>query len=198
VAETVIAVLITLAATALATTRRLGYVVDGDTVRLRSGAYVRFIGLDAPEPDACGGAASERVMNRLVEGTIRLKRPLGYDNRDYFKRLLRYVHDRSRDTGRALIRRGYARNYDAFPHPRQARYERAERRARRANRRLWRTCWRGSSPSHDESSSLGWGRYRSRSEALEDTPVVRASDRPRGLLEPETHPPAPSLPGSGA
>lgn len=82
-----------LSGVALAAPRRLGHVVDGDTVRLRSGTYVRFIGLDAPEPDACGGAASERVMNRLVEGTIRLKRPPGYDNRDGWQRLLRYVHD---------------------------------------------------------------------------------------------------------
>ena len=136
-----VTVLIALTAVALAAPRRLGYVVDGDTVRLRSGTYVRFIGLDAPETDACGGPASERAMNRLVEGVIRIKRPAGYDNTDRYGRLLRYVHDRSRDTGRALIKRGFARNYEAFPHPRQARYERAERRAHRANRGLWRTCW---------------------------------------------------------
>jgi endonuclease YncB( thermonuclease family) len=80
-------------------------------------------------------------MNRLVEGTIRLKRPRGYSNRDSFDRLLRYVNDFSRDAGLASIRRGYAQNYDAFAHPRQARYKAAERRARRANRGLWRTCW---------------------------------------------------------
>jgi endonuclease YncB( thermonuclease family) len=44
-----VSVLVALAATALAAPRRLRYVVDGDTVRLRSGTYVRFIGLDAPE-----------------------------------------------------------------------------------------------------------------------------------------------------
>ena len=35
------------------------------------------------------GAASERVMNRLVKSRIRLKRPPGYTNRDSFERLLR-------------------------------------------------------------------------------------------------------------
>jgi endonuclease YncB( thermonuclease family) len=44
----VVVVLIALAAAAFAAPRRLGYVVDGDTVRLMSGVYVRFIGLDAP------------------------------------------------------------------------------------------------------------------------------------------------------
>jgi hypothetical protein len=48
---------------------QLQYVVDGDTVRLRSDQYVRFIGVDAPESSKCGGRASERVMNRLVEGS---------------------------------------------------------------------------------------------------------------------------------
>jgi hypothetical protein len=52
-----------------------------------------------------------------MRSSIRLKRPTGYDNEDGFQRLLRYVHDFSRDAGRDLIKRGYARNYDAFAHP---------------------------------------------------------------------------------
>jgi endonuclease YncB( thermonuclease family) len=92
---------------------RLQYVVVGDTLRLGSGEYIRFIGVDAPESSECGERASERVVNRLVEGSIRLKRP-GYQDRDGYWRLLRYVHDLKRDAGRALIWRGYARNYDAF------------------------------------------------------------------------------------
>jgi hypothetical protein len=43
------------------------------------------------------------------------------------RRLLRYVHDSGRDTGKASIWHGYAQNYDAFSHPRQARYKAAER-----------------------------------------------------------------------
>jgi endonuclease YncB( thermonuclease family) len=98
------------------------------------------IGVDAPESSECGGRASERVMNRLVEGSIHLKRPSGYRNRDGYGRLLWYVHDFRRDAGRALIWRGYARNYDAFSHPRESSYRAAQRAARAANRGLWKTC----------------------------------------------------------
>jgi endonuclease YncB( thermonuclease family) len=134
-------VLITLTVSALAATARLQYVVDGDTVRLRSDTCVRFIGLDAPESDECGGAASEKTINRLVEGVIRLVRPVGYQNKDRYGRLLRYVHDFGRDAGRASIWRGYAQNYDAFSHPRESSYKAAERAAKKANRGLWKTCW---------------------------------------------------------
>jgi endonuclease YncB( thermonuclease family) len=75
-------------------------------------------------------------MNRLLEGFIPLKRPPGYQD----GRLLRYVHDFKRDAGRALIWRGYARNYDGFSHPRESSYRAAERAAREANRGLWKTC----------------------------------------------------------
>jgi endonuclease YncB( thermonuclease family) len=136
-----VVVLIGLAGAAPAARARLQYVVDGDTVRLRSDTYVRFIGLDAPESDECGGAASEKTMNRLVEGVIRLVRPSGYQNKDGYGRLLRYVHDFRRDAGRASIWRGYAQNYDAFSHPRESSYKAAERAAKKANRGLWKRCW---------------------------------------------------------
>jgi endonuclease YncB( thermonuclease family) len=32
----------------------VNYVVDGDTIRLRSGVYVRLIGIDTPETGECG------------------------------------------------------------------------------------------------------------------------------------------------
>jgi hypothetical protein len=41
---------------ALAAKARLWYVVDGDSIRLRSEKYVRLIGVDAPESSECGGA----------------------------------------------------------------------------------------------------------------------------------------------
>jgi micrococcal nuclease len=134
-------VVIGLASVALAARARLQYVVDGDTVRLRSDRYVRLIGVDAPETDECGGVKSTRALKRLTQGTIRLKRPAGYQNKDGYGRLLRYVHDFGRDAGRASIWRGYAQNYDAFSHPRESSYKAAQRAAKKANRGLWKTCW---------------------------------------------------------
>jgi endonuclease YncB( thermonuclease family) len=36
------------------------YVVDGDTIRLQSGVYVRLIGIDTPEVGECGYRAAKR------------------------------------------------------------------------------------------------------------------------------------------
>jgi endonuclease YncB( thermonuclease family) len=118
-------------------------VVDGYTVRLRSGKYVRLIGVDAPETDECGGAKSTRALTRLTQGNFRLVHPAGYTKKDRYGQLLRYVHDFSRDAGRASIWRGYAQNYDAFNHPRESAYKVAERAARKANRGLWKRAGSG-------------------------------------------------------
>ena len=44
------------------------YVVDGDTIRLRSGVYVRLIGIDTPEVGECGYRAAKRKLDRWVGG----------------------------------------------------------------------------------------------------------------------------------
>jgi endonuclease YncB( thermonuclease family) len=109
------------------------YVVDGDTIRLRSGVYVRLIGIDTPEAGECGYRAAKRKLDQWVGGTVRLVNPAGVGDRDSYGRLLRYVHDAGRDTGLGLIKRGLAKaHYDGRDgcerHPRQAKYRRADRR----------------------------------------------------------------------
>lgn len=108
------------------------YVVDGDTIRLPSGVYVRLIGIDTPEVGQCGYKAAKRRLDRWVGGDVRLINPAGVDDRDHYGRLIRYVHDSGRDTGLGLIRLGLAKaRYDGLDgydrHPRQARYRRADR-----------------------------------------------------------------------
>ena len=108
------------------------YVVDGDTIRLRSGTYVRLIGENTPEVRQCGYRAAKRALDGLVNGEVRLVNPRSVDDRDLYGRLLRYVHDSGVDTGLALIRRGLAKAaYDSRTgydwHPRQATYIRADR-----------------------------------------------------------------------
>ena len=126
----VVTALIMLAAPAQAA--QVDYVVDGDTVRLESGTYVRLIGIDTPEVGECGYRAAKRRLDRWVNGSVRLVNPRSVDNRDGYDRLLRYVHDSGRDTGLGLIRRGLAKaRYDSTDgydrHPRQRRYHRADR-----------------------------------------------------------------------
>lgn len=116
---------------ATSTVRRVDYVVDGDTIRLTSGTYVRLIGIDTPEVGECGYGRAKRVLDRWVGGNVRLVNPAGVDNADRYGRLLRYVHDSGRDTGLGLIRRGLAvARYDSRDgydrHPRQRVYRRAD------------------------------------------------------------------------
>lgn len=111
---------------------KVDYVVDGDTIRLQSGVYVRLIGIDTPEVGECGYQAAKRQLDRWVGGQARLVNPAGVDDKDYYGRLLRYVHDSGRDTGFGLIKRGLAKaRYDGKDgydrHPRQAKYRRADR-----------------------------------------------------------------------
>ena len=79
------------------------YVVDGDTIRLRSGVYVRLIGIDTPEVGECGYRAAKRKLDHWVGGEAGLVNPAGVDDRDHYGRLIRYVHDSGRDTGAAYL-----------------------------------------------------------------------------------------------
>jgi len=72
-------------------------VIDGDTIKLRSGETVRYIGVDAPETRntktgiECFGEASSRFNVDLVEGKyVRLEKDVSETDR--YGRLLRYVY----------------------------------------------------------------------------------------------------------
>jgi len=107
------------------------YVVDGDTIRLESGTYVRLIGIDTPEVGECGYEAARAALDRMVGTNVELPNPSSVDDKDGYGRLLRYVRVGGRDTGMVLIRRGLATaRYDSLDgydwHPRQDRYRAAD------------------------------------------------------------------------
>ena len=113
------------------TEARVGYVVDGDTIRLSNGKYVRLIGIDTPERGRPYYLAAKRHLGQLVEGRVRLVNPASTDDRDRYGRLLRYVRDGGRDTGLAQIRNGYAHaRYDGRDgydwHPNQTSYRQTD------------------------------------------------------------------------
>jgi endonuclease YncB( thermonuclease family) len=122
-----------------AATMRVRYVVDGDTIRLANGRYVRLIGIDTPEVGRPYYGAAKRNLDHLVGARIRLVNPASVDDRDHYGRLLRYVHSNGRDTGLAQLRKGYAHaRYDGRDgydwHPRQAQYRSTDAHTRD----LWR------------------------------------------------------------
>ncbi len=119
-------------------TARLGYVVDGDTIRLANGQYVRLIGIDTPERGRPYYEAAKGNLDRLIDGQVQLVNPASVDDVDHYGRLLRYVRDGGLDTGLAQIRTGYARaRYDSLDgydwHPMQATYRQTDA----STRNLW-------------------------------------------------------------
>jgi micrococcal nuclease len=123
-------------------------VVDGDTIVLRGGERVRYIGVDTPEsvkpgtPVQCFAKAAGHENERLVEGQ---RITLAYDaeRRDRYGRTLAYVR-RERDglfVNAELVRRGYARTLTIPPNvAHAAEFRRLAQAARRAGRGLWGRC----------------------------------------------------------
>ena len=109
------------------------YVVDGDTIRLADGRYVRLIGIDTPERGRPYYRVAKDNLDRLVGKRVRLVNPTSVDDRDRYGRLLRYlrVGHHHRDAGLAQIRKGFAHaRYDGRDgydrHPLQATYRRTD------------------------------------------------------------------------
>ena len=126
---------------------RVDYVVDGDTIRLGNGAYVRLIGIDTPEVyggSECGGQRASRALKRELHhgNRVTLIRDPKVDNRDFYGRQLRYVQKAGADLGQHQVNRGWAKVY-VFERPafsRVEKYRAAQRRAKRHNRGVWRHC----------------------------------------------------------
>ena len=127
----------------------LAYVVHGDTIRLRGGAYVRLVQIDVPETyheRECYGERATWALQRLLPpGTkIRLLADLRLDRVDQYGRLLRYVLRASDglDTNIALVREGAAAPY--FYRGARGRFasllQSLALRARAYHRGLWGAC----------------------------------------------------------
>jgi micrococcal nuclease len=123
-------------------------VVDGDTIQLSNGEWVRYIGMDAPElrrkvgtrwvEDPQPGAVEAYELNRrLVEGK-RVRLELDVEQRDRFHRLLAYVFVGDLFVNAELVKAGYA---TVFTYPPNVRYHQLfldlQKKARVEHRGLW-------------------------------------------------------------
>lgn len=108
---------------------------------------MRIIGIDTPEiyfHRECGGPQASKAMHRLLhpgEHVTVIKDPT-QDNKDHYKRLLRYVVHDGADIGRRQIAHGWAHVYvyNHNPFKRVKPYRRAQRRAQRHKRGVWSLC----------------------------------------------------------
>lgn len=129
---------------------RVTRVIDGDTIEVTlppgGKEKVRIIGIDTPEtkdprkPVQCFGKEASKQMTKLVNGkTVVLERNPAED-RDKYKRLLRYISLNGEDIGASMIRDGFAFSYKKFPHPRLEAYNQLEKEAREDTKGLWKAC----------------------------------------------------------
>lgn len=130
------------AATTCTSGHAVRYVVDGDTIRLTNGRYVRMIGYDTPERGERYFDKATTLLNNKIylhgTGSVRLCKVSGRENTDYYGRLLRYVRVGKWDAGKAEIRSGYGHaRYDSRDgyqwHPLEAMYRHLDA----VTRNLW-------------------------------------------------------------
>lgn len=126
-------------------------VVDGDTVIValnKKPETIRFIGINTPEtvapnrPVQCyGPEASARTKELLTNKIVRLEKDPSQDDRDQYKRLLRYVFLKEENINRLLVQEGYAKEYTyKIPYQYQKEF-RAEQKAAKKNKiGLWGAC----------------------------------------------------------
>lgn len=126
-------------------TARVIKVIDGDTIQIEGGRFVRYIGIDAPELAENGnpGCFSEEatIKNKeLVESqTIEIEKDVS--ETDQYGRLLRYVYKDGVLINELLVSGGYA-VIDPFPPDikYQEKFIEAERKAKAENLGIWKEC----------------------------------------------------------
>jgi len=115
-------------------------VIDGDTIVIDSGEYVRYIGIDAPDVlprNEAYGFQSLQLNRELVEGKeVTLEKDKLYKDED--GRLLRYVYAGNLFVNGEMVRRGLA---EAVAYPpnleNQKHLEGLEAVARESRRGMW-------------------------------------------------------------
>ena len=90
------------------------YVIDGDTVILKNGDDVRYIGIDAPEIDHENNRAElmgyeARSLNKALVGSKDVRLEYDHETRDHYGRRLAYVFLKNGTfVNRRLVRAGLA------------------------------------------------------------------------------------------
>jgi endonuclease YncB( thermonuclease family) len=112
-------------------------VVDGDTVKMRSGDRTRsydLLGIDAPDAGACGAADAKKALAKLLPrgASVRLKRDSGARGR--------YVFRGRKLINAAMLSAGAARLAGADTLKQRDKLVSAEQGARAAGKGLWASC----------------------------------------------------------
>jgi endonuclease YncB( thermonuclease family) len=121
-------------------------IVDGDTIVISTGAYVRLLQIDTPElsSNECYSSAARTALERLlpVGSGLELRADPALDRVDRYGRLLRYVFRRGRNVNLEMVRRGAGAPYfyDGAQGRYAARLYALAAAAKSAHRGLWGAC----------------------------------------------------------
>lgn len=126
-------------------------VIDGDTIKIKfaddSTEKIRLLGIDTPEKndthktvECFSNEASAYLKDLIGDKSIDLKKDKSADNRDKYKRLLRYAYTSDgEDIDLKMIKDGYAYALTKYPMDakKKKEYKNAENDARKNPRGLW-------------------------------------------------------------
>lgn len=124
---------------------RVSRVHDGDTVQLRDGRKLRFVGVDTPELGRDGAPSqpyaqeAARALDKLLAAQPFLQLRYDAERRDPYQRLLAHLYLENGVSVEAwLLEQGYATQLVVPPNVWNLEcYRAAERRAREARRGIW-------------------------------------------------------------
>ena len=131
------------------------WVADGDTVILKDGRRVRYIGIDTPEvahedhrAEPMGEAA--KSFNRKLVWGWRIRLELDRDTKDRYGRILAYVvREDGLFVNAELLRRGFAHVLYRFPNTaREGELLAIQREAMEQGRGVWRRIRKDERPEH--------------------------------------------------
>ena len=124
------------------------WVVDGDTIRINTDEFVRYIGIDTPEirrkvrgrwkydPDPFGEDA-KRFNMKLVKGQV-VRLEFDVQKKDKYGRLLAYVYQDDVFVNLELVKAGYAKLFTKSPNVKYVKeFRRALHEAKKNKRGLW-------------------------------------------------------------
>lgn len=133
---------------------------DGDTITVSLNGKVervRLIGIDTPElhhpkkPVQCFAETARQFTAQLIgDNKVRLAADPEDDDRDIYRRLLRYVYlPDGTLVNTEIVRQGYGFAYTRYPFTRMEEMRALEQQARQQNLGLWASC---SVEADDDSS----------------------------------------------
>jgi len=120
------------------TTVFISEVIDGDTVKLSTGEYVRLLGINAPERGQPYHEKSTNRLRQLVKGkAVILEKDV--DDRDQYGRLLRYIFLNGENINVKLVKEGLATVYIIPPNIKyETELREAENEAKNLKINLWK------------------------------------------------------------